>query len=107
MYILAVGIAGSYHLEVLMKLDRFSIQGSITHHFLDGPNCLCCVGLIKEQHCVDGTLQHPCHALLHTLLRYLGQCLCLLHFPLDVTSFCASMYLIISKDFCSDEYTCS
>ena len=52
--LLAVGVAGSHHLEVLMKLDGPSIHGSVTHHFLDGSNRLRGVSLIKEQHCVDG-----------------------------------------------------
>ena len=52
--LLAVGVAGSHHLEVLMKLNGPSIHGSVTHHFLDGSNRLCGVSLVKEQHCVDG-----------------------------------------------------
>ena len=95
--LLAVGVAGSHHLEVLMKLDGPSIHGSVTHHFLDGSNCLRGVSLIKEQHCVDGPWGIFWPSLLCWFFGFPGQGFCLFDLLVDVFCCGATVHLEIHR----------
>ena len=95
--LLAVGVAGSHHLEVLMKLNGPSIHGSVTHHFLDGSNRLRGVSLIKEQHCVDGPRGIFWPSLLCWFFGFPGQGFCLFDLLVDVFCCGATVHLEIHR----------